>query len=659
MSSPRGNTGSVLGKRSHQTTQVEQPDSTFSDLDNALALPTPDPTPNPKRAKTTGSVLDGDHNKENIPPFVLEAINASVPSSPRRTRSLRRTSTVIEGGSSRPGTPRRYASTSNLRQAVVATPATSLSHLSLFTPPSTPPSLLLPLHVRARALLRPTCNDGPQMAGREQERSEIEAFILGFIGNPSSAKDVSALYISGSPGTGKTALVNATLADLAGQLQDVRVLAVNCMALDGVDAVWQQLAELFGAGNKTPGRVRKAKDSPQQIVEKTLSSSKQKCLVVLDEMDHVASSAQALSPLFNLAHTFSASLRLIGIANTHTLTASSTTFSLQSLAGVQTLHFAPYTPEQLLSILQSRLAPLLGEKETMERTKKFLPTATLTLLAKKIAAQTGDVRAVLEVLRGAIDIAAIASTSDSLDGPSPAVTPSHILSALKAYAPAGKTTPASAPSAAAGIVRKASDSETVMKVRELGLQQRLVLLAAFLATKSIEAGVSISASPASSPCRSPVKRTQSSSTASSLEMGQLHAFYTTILGRADSGVFKPVSRSEFGDLAGVLEVVGLLTLSSNSSSLPSTPRKPGKKAFSRSTSFAGSSCTQEVRFVDGVRLHEVARGLGLGLDEAPADAREEEVRALYQREQARIAREAKARGHVSSEVVGFEETMED
>ena len=387
-------------------------------------------------------------------------------------------------------------------------------------------------------------------------------------------------------------------------------------------------------------------------------------IVVLDEMDHIASSTQALSPLFTLAHTFSSNLRLIGIANTHTLTSSSaTTVSVQSLAGVQTLHFAPYTPEQLLGILQTRLAPLLEDKEILERTKKFFPTPTLTLLSKKIAAQTGDVRAVFEVLRGAIDLAVIASPSaDPLNAPSPAVTPSHILSALKAYAPAGKTTPASAPSAAAGVARKASDSETVTKVRELGLQQRLVLLAALLAAKASDAGVPISTSPASSPLRSPMKRTQSSSAvqvkAAAHDVGQLHAFYTTILGRAESGIFSPVSRSEFGDLAGVLEVVGLFVLT-GSGSLPATPRKAGKKGFSRSASFVGTGGSQEVRFVEGVRLDEVTRGLGLGLEDSPADAREEEVRTIFQREQARITREAKAHGRVPAELVGFDEAMED
>ena len=117
------------------------------------------------------------------------------------------------------------------------------------------------------------------MAGREQERFEIQAFILGFIDGTSSAKNTSALYISGSPGTGKTALVNSTLADLAGQLTDIQLLSVNCMALDGVDAVWQRLSEMVGTVNKSPGRARKSKDSPQQIVEKALGSNKQRWCV--------------------------------------------------------------------------------------------------------------------------------------------------------------------------------------------------------------------------------------------------------------------------------------------------------------------------------------------------------------------------------------------
>lgn len=270
---------------------------------------------------------------------------------------------------------------------------------------------------------------------------------------------------------------------------------------------------------------------------------------------------------------------------------------------------------------------------------------------------------------GAIDLAVTGvSSQDPLNVPTPPVTPSHILAALKAYAPAGKTAPPQAAPSTPSLPRKTSDSETVTKIRELGLQQRLVLLAMLLAIKSAEANVSLNgSSPSQSPARSGLKRTQSTAVVqpspvkqSGFELGQLHSFYSGILGRVENGLFNAVSRSEFGDLAGVLEVVGLFSLSS-CSSLPSTPRKPGKKAFSRSASFAGGNQTaQEVCFVEGVRLDEVARGLGLGIADAPADAREEEVRAVYQREQARIAREAKSHNQTRRvDVAGFEEAMED
>ncbi|KAI8993789.1 P-loop containing nucleoside triphosphate hydrolase protein [Trametes punicea] len=675
MSAQLGAGGSVLGKRSHQIAHIETSDSSvFCDTQDLHTLPTPDSTPNPKRAKTTMTVLDGDHNKENIPPFVFRAINGS-PSSSRFTRSLRRTSTMVAGATSRsPSTPRRYASTSDLRQAaaVAVTPANSFAHLSLVTPPATPPTSLLPIHIRARALLRPTCNDTPQFAGRVAERQMIESFIISFIAAQVDASAPSTLYVSGSPGTGKTALVNAVLASLDTKLQsrDIPVISVNCMALAGVDAVWQRLAETVGSTGEASGRAKRAKDTPRQTIEKALTASQRKCIIILDELDHIASSPQALVPLFSLANSHSSCLRLIGIANTHTLTSSSsTTLSVRSMVGVETLHFSPYSPEQLLEILQTRLAPLSqgGDSDCAERAKKFLPLPTLTLLSKKIAAQTGDVRAVLEVLRGAIDIAVTpASSTDSLDTPLPSVTPSHILAALKCYAPAGKATSTPA-SSLTGAPRKISDSETVTKVRELGLQQRLVLLSMLLAVKSAEAGISLNGSSSiPSPPRSPLKRSQSSAAAqasskqSGFDLGQLYSYYCAILSRAENGVFTAVSRSEFGDLAGVLEVVGLLTLSSTGS-LPSTPRKPGKKAFSRSASFAGGpQITHEARFVEDVRLDEVARGLGLGSDDAPADIREEELRAIYQREQARIAREAKARVQTShADVVGFEGAMEE
>lgn len=386
---------------------------------------------------------------------------------------------------------------------------------------------------------------------------------------------------------------------------------------------------------------------------------------MLDELDHIASSSQSLTSLLTLAQCNAAHLRVIGISNTHTLTSSSSSIALaQAQSDVKTLHFAPYTSQQLLEILHARLSPLSSDSDDAELMMKFLPTPALMLLTKKIASQTGDVRAVFEVLRGAIDLAVTAATAaNPLDVPVPFVAPDLILAALKAYAPAG--TPARAatsslptPTATPAAPRKVSDSETVSKVRELGLQARLALLAILIATRRLDADLALSGSAPSTPStptRSPLKRTQSSSSASttsskasvagSMDTTQLHAFYTTILTRAEDSAFSPVSRSEFGDLLGMLETVGLVTLTSGARSQPGTPSK--RRALGRSTSFnavGAKAGSQDVRLVEGVRADEAARGLGIGAGEKAeaADVREEEIRAIWERERARVARESKA-----------------
>lgn len=346
-----------------------------------------------------------------------------------------------------------------------------------------------------------------------------------------------------------------------------------------------------------------------------------------------------------------------------------TTAALDSVQSVKTIHFAPYGPQQLLQILSSRLAPLYDDTDCADRMKQFLPTPGLTLLSKKISSQTGDVRATFEVLRRAIDIAlAEVKSDDPLSAPSPVVTPANILEALRAQPSASVGAATSGPS----ISRHAS--ELVEKVRGLGLHQRLALLALVLARQRADAGLVLSGSvTASSPAkasRSPVKRTQSASAAispshGSIDAAHLHAFYSAILVRGDSAVFTPVSRSDFMDLLGLLETVGLVVLSTGRSSMPGTPTKSGRKGFARSSSFttgSGKGNTQEVSFVADVRLEEVLRGLGIAVAgaeaEPPADAREEEVRAIWERERARIAREVKASARAAATSDVFDGAME-
>ncbi|KAG6865205.1 hypothetical protein C0991_004514 [Blastosporella zonata] len=678
MQTTRLTRSSVLGKRSHEPSipaVCEQ------------QLQTPDSTPNPKRVRTASAAVDGDSNKENVPPFSLEIVNMEI-STPRATRALRRNATeFVTPVRTRP-TPKRHASTSSI--ATPATPTTEISELTIATPPPSPPTALLPLHARARALLRSTCNNSnAQIAGRDSERATIHNFIASFLGDleiEPNDQPPTSLYISGSPGTGKTALVNTVLREIT---TDAKVVFVNCMALNSVESLWERLIEeLDSRKTKSAGRGKKTKG--RDTVETLLSRHQSKCIVILDELDHITPTTQSLASLFSLPNSTPSTFRLIGIANTHTLTSSSSsTSSVSAASNVRTLHFAPYTPAQLQQILQSRLQPLYDvdaddEGRSAAAAKKFLPPPTLMLLTKKVAALTGDVRSLFEVLRGAIDLAVTtvipsSPTQDEnpLNTPESAVTPTHVLAALKAYSPSSTSTPSAkstVPVKPTVSVPTATNSEIVAKINGLGLQARLVLLCLLLASKRLESNLpiiiaAVNSTPKKTPA-SPTKRSTSlpnpttSVNGVGVDSTQLYTYYGTVLDRSDSGIFEPVSRSEFGDLVGVLEGIGLV------SGAASDIAAGAKRAFGRSASFAGASpfggsskgkCKGDLKLANGVRSDEVMRGLGITA--ATLDIMEEEVKAIWERENARIARDLKAiqreKDRAAAIANGFEGALED
>ena len=144
------------------------------------------------------------------------------------------------------------------------TPSRAISRLSLTTPPPTPalnsPSLSIvdtakkttSSYTEACALLRPQGHESEALIGREQERARILDFLAPFMADQRLSDKVFSLYVSGAPGTGKTALVNQILSsvsfvdDMNTSHASVRVININCMALgakDGFTGVWERCAD--------------------------------------------------------------------------------------------------------------------------------------------------------------------------------------------------------------------------------------------------------------------------------------------------------------------------------------------------------------------------------------------------------------------------------
>ncbi|KAJ7902155.1 Cdc6B protein [Mycena olivaceomarginata] len=568
---------------------------------------------------------------ENVPPFNTDAIAS--PPSPRATR-LRRT-TTSDGSPTRvrPSISRR-ASTSAI---VPATPTAEIAQLTLATPPPTPPNSLLPVHARARALLRATCNSlATEMAGRDSERAAISAFFASLIDEADA-----------------TALVNSVLRAL--DVNEVKVITINCMALNSVDALWERLTEELGATaakkRKTAGRPKK--QLARDAVDALLAVLPTKCIIILDELDHIAPTTQSLTSLFSISASRPSALRVVGIANTHTLTASSSAGFVPTSSHVRTLHFAPYTPAQLLQILQSRLAPLYvsdasedaeSAESASQAAKKFLSPPALNLLTKKIAALTGDVRSLFEVLRGAIDLA-VASPSST---PSPTPT-------------------------------RAERIPLIRLRRHMHLLHRLLLQweVAHLRPQQTAKSASRPASPflPTSNSSSPVKRGTTASTpafggvdprttARVLHRHPVSLVRRRVLARVAQRVWGPHRHAGGRRARGVPLVRGhaVCSLLISRREGQACVRALGVLWLWREPRGGGAG---DVQLASAVRTDEVLRGLGIGMVEAAEeDVAAEEVNAIWVKESGKLARDTTARDNKakkdnSKTTAGFDDAMED
>jgi cell division control protein 6 len=107
-----------------------------------------------------------------------------------------------------------------------------LGNFQLVTPHTTPTKTTsLTVYAHARAILRPSSTSA--LTGRNAERAVITSFLQGKDEN----KEKTCLYISGTPGTGKTFLVNDVIIGL--KLKS-KYLNCNGMGVEDIKSVARQ-----------------------------------------------------------------------------------------------------------------------------------------------------------------------------------------------------------------------------------------------------------------------------------------------------------------------------------------------------------------------------------------------------------------------------------
>ena len=469
--------------------------------------------------------------------------------------------------------------------------------------PRTPltPSTVPTIYNTARQLFVRSANPG-RLIGREEERNELNNFIRGGI----ESKSGCSLYVSGPPGTGKSALVNEVCEDLQG-LENVKTAYINCMSVNHTQDIYGKLLEdLVGDNNEV------FESDEKRILHKLFLPSK--CasdhvyIVTLDEIDHLLTlDLEILYTLFEWSLHRSSRLILIGIANALDLTDRFLPRLKARNLKPQILPFLPYTVAQIASVVTTRLKSLMPSDGAMVTSQDYLPfvhPAAIQLCSKKVASQTGDLRKAFDIIRRTLDLVEAETKQKhqrELDTQALQTSPSKnpLMENANLASPASpvnkeiltlaaslsRLTPATAPRATIAHIARISASAfgngTSQRLQTLNLQQKAALCALISLEKKSRA-ITSSASTLSTPS------SKSAAAAAAPTVRKLHESYSALCRRDNT--LHPLSGTEFADVVGSLETMGLVGADGKGKGglRLGTPRKGmGKGDERRVVSFAG------------------------------------------------------------------------
>ncbi|KAM6238662.1 cell division control protein 6 homolog isoform 2-T2 [Porphyrio hochstetteri] len=241
-----------------------------------------------------------------------------------------------------------------------------------------------------------------RLHAREREMGVIQQFLRDHV----CRRQPGSLYISGPPGTGKTACLSRVLRDCEDELSGSKTILLNCMSLRSPQRIFPALAQQLGLPEATGWE-------DARRLEKQLTAKGPMVLLVLDELDQLESKGQdVLYTLFEWPRLPGSRLVLVGLANALDLTDRSLPrLSARPDSGPHLLHFAPYTRDQLSTILRERLGQVAGDP--------ILDAAALQFCARKVSAVSGDARKALDICRRAVEVVELEVRSQTLLKPLP------------------------------------------------------------------------------------------------------------------------------------------------------------------------------------------------------------------------------------------------
>ncbi|QPG99205.1 hypothetical protein C2857_001193 [Epichloe festucae Fl1] len=220
--------------------------------------------------------------------------------------------------------------------------------------------------------------------------SHLEASISEGTGN--------CIYISGTPGTGKTATVREVIARLeesvgSDELDDFIFVEINGMKITDPHQSYTLLWEALRGERASPSQAL-------DLLEREFSNPSPRrvpCVVLMDELDQLVTKNQAVMyNFFNWPTLRHSRLIVLAVANTMDLPERTLSNKISSRLGLTRITFPGYTHEQLMRIIQSRLGGVPGD---------VVDADAVQFASRKVAAVSGDARRALDICRRAVEIA--------------------------------------------------------------------------------------------------------------------------------------------------------------------------------------------------------------------------------------------------------------
>lgn len=228
---------------------------------------------------------------------------------------------------------------------------------------------------------------------REKEIKEVHSFLESGIKQGGSNQ---ILYISGMPGTGKTATVYSVIQLLQMKSKKKMIPEFNVFEINGMNVVHPNAAyqvfykQLF---NKKPPNALNSYKIIDRLFNKTKKDDRNVAILIIDEIDYLITKTQkVLFTFFDWPTKVNSKLVLIAISNTMDLPERLIPRCRSRLAFGR-LVFSPYKGDEIEKII----------KERLENCKEVMDHTAIQLCARKVANVSGDIRKALQICRKAFE----------------------------------------------------------------------------------------------------------------------------------------------------------------------------------------------------------------------------------------------------------------